>query len=81
MIGEKIKQLRKSRGLTQSELARLCNLSKNAIYNYENNKRDIPINTLKIIAEELFVSIIELLESEITTVEILQELERRNKDE
>ncbi len=45
-IGELIRTERKKQGLTQAELATKAGLSKNAIYNYENNKR---IPTLAII--------------------------------
>lgn len=37
-VGEKIKNLRKEKGLTQSDLARLMNVSKSTIAMYETNK-------------------------------------------
>lgn len=62
-IGEKIKTLRKSRGLTQAELATLCGLSRNSIYYYENNSISTLPNTANIekIASALGVSTWELM--------------------
>ncbi|MCC0707302.1 helix-turn-helix domain-containing protein [Clostridioides sp. ES-S-0190-01] len=63
-IGEDIKKLRKSKGLTQQELAEKANISKNAIYNYENNK-SIPnakilkkiMNALEVVPDEITIDI------------------------
>lgn len=60
-IGNKIKFFRNQLGLTQSQLAEKCNLSKNGIWNYENNKRKPNIEILTTIATELGVSISDLL--------------------
>lgn len=62
-IGEKIKELRKSKKMTQEELAKACNISKNALWNYENNKRTPPTDILKKISELFDVSINELIYS------------------
>lgn len=56
-IGKEIKTLRKKNGLSQTELAKRCNLSKNAIWNYENNKRNPSILTIKKIGEVLGVDL------------------------
>lgn len=56
-IGKELKELRKKSGLTQSELANKCGLSKNAIWNYENNKRNPTLNTLNKISEVLNVDL------------------------
>lgn len=56
-IGDEIKKLRKEKKLTQSELAEKCNLSKNAIWNYENNKRNPTVNTLNKIGEVLGIDL------------------------
>lgn len=52
-LGEKIKFNRNKLNLSQEDLANKCNLSRNAIYNYENNKRTPTISTLISIAEVL----------------------------
>ncbi|KYH28901.1 anaerobic benzoate catabolism transcriptional regulator [Clostridium tepidiprofundi DSM 19306] len=54
-IGEKIKELRIKKGMTQEELAVECKLSKNAIWNYENNKRTPGIQNLEKISKALGV--------------------------
>lgn len=56
-IGKELKELRKKNGLSQTELAQKCNLSKNAIWNYENNKRTPSILTIKKIGEVLGVDL------------------------
>lgn len=52
-LGEKIKFNRNKLNLSQEDLANKCSLSRNAIYNYENNKRTPTISTLISIAEIL----------------------------
>lgn len=56
-IGNELKTLRKKLGLTQSELAKKCNLSKNSIWNYENNKRTPTIDVLRVIGEALGIDL------------------------
>ena len=46
-IGRKLKELRKSRDLKQSELAELVGLSRPAISNIESGKRSLTLSTLK----------------------------------
>lgn len=59
-IGENIKKHRKKNGLTQSQLGEISGISRNAIINYENNKRVPNLDTLKKIASSLKISIKEL---------------------
>jgi len=60
-IGDKIKNLRKENKMTQEQLARKCNLSKNAIWNYENHRRAPTLNVVNKIAEALNVDITYLI--------------------
>lgn len=60
-LGEKIKFYRTKLNLSQEAFATKCNLSRNAIYNYENNKRTPTISILEAIAEGLNLSSYELL--------------------
>lgn len=62
-IGEKIKMLRKAKGLTQAELAARCGLSRNSIYYYESTDTSTLPNTANIekIATALGVSTWELI--------------------
>lgn len=50
MIGNKLKTLRLKNGYTQSDLAKMLNLTPKAISFYENNQREPNIETLKKIA-------------------------------
>lgn len=61
-LGEKIKLHRTELNLSQEELAHKCELSRNAIYNYENNKRTPTISTLEVIAHNLNLYVSDLLE-------------------
>lgn len=60
-LGEKIKLLRNKKSLTQEELANKCGLSKNGLWNYENNKRQPTIKVLEQIAYALGVTTDNLL--------------------
>lgn len=60
-IGEKIKKFRKLKGLTQEELANKCGLSKNGLWNYENNKRKPNTEILDRIATALDINFLELI--------------------
>lgn len=61
-LGNNIKKYRKMFKLSQEDLAKKSNLSRNAIYNYENNKRQPSIFTLNKIAAALGVTVNDLLE-------------------
>lgn len=56
-FSEKLKALRKKHGHTQSTLAHLLNVSQNAIYNWENGKREPNLDTILKIADIYGVSI------------------------
>jgi len=53
----RIKNLREDRDLTQSEMARLLNISQRAFSHYENGNRNIPIEMLIKIADIYNVSL------------------------
>lgn len=57
IIGNAIKEARKKKGLSQSELADLSGLNRNSIYNYETGKREPRIDALVAIAKALEISI------------------------
>lgn len=61
MLGDKLKDLRKKEHLTQLMLAEKCGVSKNAIWNYENNKRVPTVEILEKLATALNVSVAYLL--------------------
>lgn len=56
-----LKALRIKRGLTQQKLANSLNVSQNAIYNWENGKREPNIETIEKISKVLEVTEQELL--------------------
>lgn len=60
-IGNNIKEKRKLNNLTQEELASKCGLSKNGLWNYENNKRTPNTEVLIKIAKILDVSLMDLI--------------------
>lgn len=64
-LGENIKRYRKEKGMTQEELATKCGLSKNGLWNYENNKRQPNIETLNKIIDVLDIKITDLIDDTI----------------
>ena len=60
-IGNRIKELRKSKGLTQKQLAEKVDVNAVTITRYENDDREPNLGTLQLIAETLNVTVNELL--------------------
>jgi len=60
-IGEKIKQLRLKKGLTQKQLGAICEMADSAIRRYENNRANPKVETIKKIAEALGVDYWEII--------------------
>ena len=60
-ISDKLKTLRKEKGLTQKKLAELSGVSENAIKQYEGNKRTPRIEQLKLLADALDTTTAHLL--------------------
>ncbi|WP_296877679.1 helix-turn-helix transcriptional regulator [Thomasclavelia sp.] len=56
-FGEKLKKLRKDRGMTQTELAKKLGTTQSTIYKYENGLRTVHITALETIAEVFQTSI------------------------
>lgn len=63
-VGSKIKEARKKKGITQDELAHRIGISKNGLWNYENNKRQVNLDQLNKIAIALDIEVIELIGKE-----------------
>lgn len=53
MIGERLKELRKSKGITQKELADILGVRKAAVSLYETDKND-PVDPIKISSAKYF---------------------------
>ncbi len=45
-IGERIRDIRKSKGLTQGQFGKMIGVKKSAVSKLENNTRDIRVSTL-----------------------------------
>jgi len=63
-IGKRIKALRKSRGITQEELATLAELDRGYLSEVENGYKNFSIQTLDKIADALKTSIASLVADE-----------------
>ena len=50
-FANRLKQIRTERKVTQKELAEYLNVSQNAIFNWENEKREPPLETISKIAD------------------------------
>lgn len=73
------KALRKKRGLTQKELAEILNVSQNAIYNWENGKREPSLKMIENIANALNVSIETLIGLDMLGKKFLSESNSKTK--
>lgn len=62
MLGEKIKKLRKEKGISQEKFALSIEMDRTYYSTVENGKRNISIQNLNKIAKGLDISISELLE-------------------
>lgn len=61
-VGQRIREWRLRRELSQAEVARLAGITQASLSNYENGKRDLPLSTLLGVARALNVSIGDLLD-------------------
>jgi transcriptional regulator with XRE-family HTH domain len=81
-VANRIKLLRKKAGMSQTQLAEKCNVSKSMISKIESNKATIHLDILMNIARELGISLYELLEeSSLATKKkatIVRERERKH---
>lgn len=63
-IGEKIKEIRKEKNMTQKELAQRLNVSQANLAQYENGRRNPKLATVQKIADALEVAVSRLLTQE-----------------
>ena len=71
MISEKIKALREHNNYTQDDLAFACNVTRSAVSNWENNRREPSHDMVRTIACIFGVTIEELLNDNISVEQIL----------
>ena len=76
IFSNNLAKLRKGKGLSQRELARITNISYRMINHYENNPTSVPINKIKILADALDVRIGDLF-NEQNEDETIQDLDVR----
>lgn len=50
-IGERLRVLRKQRGLSQEDVANVLNISRQAYCRYENNQRELSLDALCTLAD------------------------------
>ena len=60
LFGKRLKKIREAKGLTQQELAELCDLQTNSITLIEIGERAASFSTIELLAEKLGVSYAEL---------------------
>jgi transcriptional regulator with XRE-family HTH domain len=60
-FGEKVRQLRKKKGLTQEELAALSDLHPTYISGIERGKRNVSLENIQKLAKALGISLSELV--------------------
>lgn len=63
-VGNRIKEIRKSKGLSQRDVATKLHMAFSTYSNYENNNREPNFETLKRIADVLDVSVAQLINDE-----------------
>lgn len=75
-IGTKMKKMREFRDLTQNDFSELLGISLSSLFNYENNKRMIPLDILVKASNILQVN---LLEDVLELIDIKENKDMTNK--
>jgi putative transcriptional regulator len=63
-LGKNIKAIRKSKGMSQAELANICGKDRQSLERVENGRVNPTIHYLKVIADGLGVNLKDLLDSD-----------------
>ncbi len=61
-VGQRVREWRLRREMSQADVARLTGITQASLSNYENGKRDIPLSTLLGVSAALNVSLGDLLD-------------------
>ena len=72
MFGDKLKQLRKNKKLTQEEVGKICGVTSQTVSNWENNTTEPPYDKLKLISKYFNVSIDYLFDIDYSKLELLK---------
>ena len=78
LIGEKIKEARAKKKMTQQELADLLNISRSAISNWENGRNYPDLDTIVHLSDILEISLNKLLREDKIMVKEISEEQRKN---
>ena len=78
LLGENISKLRKNKNISQEQLAELINVTRQTISNWELNNSAPNPEQLKLLSQNLEVSIDELLDNKITNI-ILKKVSKNEK--
>lgn len=70
LLGERIRQAREKRGLSQEEFAALISRDQRAVSEYEHGKRRISVTDLPTIAQALEVPLLFFYEGDLTTTDL-----------
>lgn len=70
---EKLKELRKERGLTTYELGQLCGIHQSTISKLENGRRRLDIESLSKLAKALKVNVNEIIEEDLEDISFKKE--------
>jgi len=70
-IAKVLKELRKAKKYRQQEIARLSSLTQSELSNFENERVDVRLSTLKRIADALDMSIIAVPKNKLTEIEAI----------
>lgn len=72
MFGDKFKQLRKNKNLTQEEVGKICGVTSQTISHWESNTTEPPYDKLKLISKYFNVSIDYLFDMDYDKLELLK---------
>jgi transcriptional regulator with XRE-family HTH domain len=61
VVADRIKKIRKAKGITQEQLAELAGLNRTHLYRLESGKQSMTLRTLKLVADALNVRVRELV--------------------
>ena len=70
LLGERIRQAREKRGLSQEDLAALISRDQRAVWEYEYGKRRIAVTDLPRLAQALQVPLLYFFEGELTATDL-----------
>ena len=76
VFGENLRRIRKARGISHDELARVLGTSKQVISRYENGQRSPKLSTVEEYADRLGVSVVRLVDDG----EIMKIIEKNFQD-